>query len=204
MLEPIYVNLEPKLAEQLEQKQTENLLLKLESGLQGSLFEIYPIEFPVRWVWCSEASDFTNWLKNNIKCLQPFISHPICNTVSQVKVENFRIDLVTYGCNCKFKSVEPWLEKTNLVTCSHDCKFTPIELQLEKSDHKHLGQIIAYLALQKAQSAIWIATEFAQGHKEVIKILNQSNFAAFHLLTVHVLLRQPNCCYEIMLKPIQI
>ena len=183
MLEPIYINLEPELAKRLEQKQRENLLLKLKSGLQGSLFEIYPKEFPVRWVWRNEASDFTPWLQKNIKCLQPFITYPIYNTLSQVKVKNFWIDLVTY---------------------SYERRSTPIELQLGKSDHKHLGQIIAYLALQQAQSAIWIATEFAQGHKEVIKLLNESNFASFYLFTVHVVLRESNCSYEIMLKPVSI
>jgi hypothetical protein len=100
MLEPIYINLEPELAEQLEQKRREDLQFQLTKlgHFQESL-EIYPKEFPVRWVWCDEAMYFTPWLKKHLKYLQPFICYPIHTVASQVQIVNFWIDLVAYSYN---------------------------------------------------------------------------------------------------------
>src|SRR3954453_20887653 len=48
-----------------------------------------------------------------------------------------------------------------------------IENQLEATDHRHLGQLITYLAgLEGEATVVWIATDFLEEHRAAIDWLN--------------------------------
>jgi hypothetical protein len=57
-----------------------------------------------------------------------------------------------------------------------------IENQLEASDHKHLGQLVTYLANLGATIAIWLVAEPCAEHVRAISWLNESTAASFYLV----------------------
>jgi hypothetical protein len=59
-----------------------------------------------------------------------------------------------------------------------------IENQVEAADHKHLGQILTYLAGLEAKTAIWIATDFHPARLSAIRWLNEHTSAEFSFFAV--------------------
>ena len=107
----------------------------------------------VRQVWPNEASDFTPWLAENLEQLAEAIGMPLTAEATEVEVDGFYADIV---------AVNPDTGKRVL-----------IENQLETTDHKHLGQILTYLAGLDAETVIWIAPEFHSAHLSAIRWLNE-------------------------------
>lgn len=60
------------------------------------------------------------------------------------------------------------------ILCTCGGEHVIIENQLEKTNHKHLGQILAYAAGTGAKKVIWVAESFRPEHKAALEFLNQN------------------------------
>jgi hypothetical protein len=112
--------------------------------------------------WKHEARDFTPWLADNIEQLSQEIGISIELIDTEVAVESFSADILARN--------------------TADESLVVIENQLDQTDHKHLGQIMTYLAGLDAHTAVWVAPEFRPAHLSAIKWLNEhtaDNFSFF-------------------------
>lgn len=116
----------------------------------GKLSKLSPRE-----AWKHEALDFTPWLaeEDNLNALAESLG---LSELSLVAIEHwvgdFKLDLL----------------------CTDGEQQVVIENQLEESDHKHLGQILAYAAGVNARKVIWIAERFRPEHLAAIQFLNSN------------------------------
>ena len=69
---------------------------------------------------------------------------------------------------------------------SADGSFVVIENQLERTDHRHLGQVIAYGSSLDATAIVWIASEFTEEHRGAIDWLNRVTGESIHFFGVEV------------------
>ena len=122
----------------------------------------------LREAWRDEARDFTPWLFDNIEYLSEALGLALETTDSEVDVDSYSADIVA--------------------TDSRTGDRILIENQLENSDHKHLGQILTYLAGLEAKSVIWVAREFDEAHRSAIRWLNENTAddSAFFAVRVRV------------------
>ncbi len=118
---------------------------------------------PLREVWRREASDFTQWLQNNIDVLNEALDLTLINVDREQAAGAFSIDLVAED------------EGGGTVI---------IENQLGKSDHDHLGKLITYLTAMGARVVIWIVSEPRPEHVAAITWLNESAAVAFYMVKV--------------------
>ncbi|MCY3852585.1 MAG: hypothetical protein OXG03_03280 [Gammaproteobacteria bacterium] len=119
-----------------------------------------------RDAWPDEARDFTPWLFENINHLSEVLGIDLEAVETEVSIENFSADIVA----------------TDVRTGYH----VLIENQLEKSDHKHLGQIMTYLAGTEARSIVWISPEFQEAHLSAIGWLNEHTASGFAFFAVRL------------------
>ena len=117
----------------------------------------------LREVWKNEASDFTQWLENNIGVLNDALDLNLVNVDREQAAGSFSIDLVA----------EDGGGGTVI-----------IENQLEKSNHDHLGKLITYLTAMSAKAAIWIVSDPRPEHVAAVAWLNESSSAAFYMVKV--------------------
>lgn len=61
-----------------------------------------------------------------------------------------------------------------------------IENQLEASDHRHLGQILTYLAGVDAKTVVWVARSFQGAHRSAIRWLNEHTGEEFAFFAVRL------------------
>ena len=120
----------------------------------------------LREVWGDEANDFTPWLAANMERLSQAIGVPIELEGTEVDVEGFSADIVAHNPS--------------------DDSRVLIENQLEGSDHKHLGQILTYLAGLQARTVVWIAQKFHESHRSAIRWLNDHTVETFAFFAVRV------------------
>ena len=59
-----------------------------------------------------------------------------------------------------------------------------IENQIERTDHRHMGQVLTYLAGKEAKTVIWIATSFREAHLAAIKWLNEHTTEEFSFFAI--------------------
>lgn len=118
---------------------------------------------PLRQVWEKEATDFTQWLEENLDALNEALDFNVVSAEREQAAGTFSVDLVGED------------EAGGTVV---------IENQLEKSDHDHLGKLITYLASFNARAAIWITPDARPEHTAAIAWLNQSPLADFYLVKV--------------------
>ena len=121
--------------------------------------------------WQNEARHFTPWLAAHIDQLGDAIGLKLELTDTEVRVEDFSADILARNA----------FDGTRVL----------IENQLEATDHKHLGQILTYLAGLDANTVVWIATEFREAHLSAIKWLNDHtdsdcNFFGVRLRVVRI------------------
>ena len=140
----------------------------------------------LRTVWNDEAQDFTPWLAANLERLSTAIGTPLEHERSEVQVEQFSADIVALN--------------------PADGSRVLIENQLERSDHKHLGQILTYLAGVKAQTVVWVARNFEEAHRSAIRWLNNHTVAPFAFFAVRVRVVQiddssPALLFEVLEHP---
>ncbi len=121
---------------------------------------------PLRDAWANEAQNFTPWLAENLESLSDVIGIRMELEDSEVNVEEFSADILA----------------RNPTNGSH----VLIENQLENSDHKHLGQILTYLAGLESQTVIWIAQDFAPAHLSAVRWLNEHTDDPFAFFAVQV------------------
>ena len=112
----------------------------------------------LRDVWGNEAQHFTPWLAANMERLSEAIGIPLESEGTEVAVEQFSADIVARN--------------------PADGSRVLIENQLEGSDHRHLGQILTYLAGVQAQTVIWVARDFDESHRSAIRWLNDHTASA--------------------------
>jgi hypothetical protein len=108
---------------------------------------------PLREAWKHEASDFTPWLAedDNLQALAEALG------ISE-------LELV---------ATEHWVGDFKLdILCTDGGQQVLIENQLEETDHKHLGQILAYAAGVDARKVIWVAESFRPEHIAALQYLN--------------------------------
>jgi hypothetical protein len=113
-------------------------------------------QVPLREAWKHEAGDFTPWLaeRDNLDALAEALG------ISE-------LDLV---------ATEHWVGDFKLdILCNDGDQQVVIENQLAETDHKHLGQIIAYAAGVGARKIIWIAESFRPEHIAALQFLNDNS-----------------------------
>ncbi|MCY3603358.1 MAG: hypothetical protein OXH12_09795, partial [Chloroflexi bacterium] len=116
----------------------------------------------IREAWPDEARDFTPWLFDNIGFLSGAVGIELKAIATEAAVDNFSVDIIAED--------------------SRTGERVLIENQLEASDHRHLGQVLTYLAGIKARSVIWIARDFQDAHRSAVRWLNEhtdDDFAFF-------------------------
>ena len=121
-------------------------------------------DLPLRDAWPNEARQFTPWLADNIDQLSEVIGVPLELTGTEVAVESFAADILARN--------------------PMDDSVVLIENQLEQTDHKHLGQIMTYLAGLEAHTVIWIAPSFREPHLSAIRWLNEHTADGFSFFAV--------------------
>lgn len=108
----------------------------------------------LRDAWQDEARDFTPWLAENISYLCDAVGMTLDVSDTEVAVDQFSADIVAEDTETGARVL--------------------IENQLERSDHRHLGQIMTYLAGVEAKAVVWIAPSFTDAHLSAIKWLNEN------------------------------
>lgn len=109
----------------------------------------------LRDAWRHEAGDFTPWL---------------------AKSENLDDLAKALGLSeLVLVQTEHWVGEFKLdILCTDGDEQVIIENQLEETDHKHLGQIIAYAAGVGAKKIIWVAESFRPEHISALQFLNEN------------------------------
>ena len=110
-------------------------------------------ELSLNEFFINEAQDFTPWLQENIELLGNTIGIDIEDADTEVPIGNYRLDI--------------------LATESGSDRKIAIENQYGTTNHKHLGQIITYMAGINAEIVVWIAENFNTEHIAAINHLNQ-------------------------------
>jgi hypothetical protein len=124
---------------------------------------------PLREVWAHEAEDFTPWLalEYNLTLLAKTLGLSELQLLdTEVPVGDFRIDILA-------RDVEG-----NLIV---------IENQFGPTDHKHLGQIMTYVAGQEGKATVvWLAENFREEHRAAIDWLNASTIEGFDFFAIEI------------------
>ena len=121
---------------------------------------------PLRDAWPDEARDFTPWLFDNIDFLSDALGVELEATDIEAAVEGYSADIVARDARTGDRVL--------------------IENQLESSDHRHLGQILTYLAGVDAKSIVWIAHGFHEAHRSAIRWLNEHTDDEFAFFAVRL------------------
>jgi hypothetical protein len=109
----------------------------------------------LREAWKHESSEFTPWLAEteNLNALADALG---VSELARVAIEhwvgNFKLDIL----------------------CADGDEQVIIENQLDETDHKHLGQILAYAAGVGAKKVVWVAESFRPEHVAALQFLNDN------------------------------
>lgn len=110
---------------------------------------------PLREAWKHEAGEFTPWLAQteNLDALAQALGISELELVStEQRVGDFKLDIL----------------------CTDGDQQVIIENQLAETDHKHLGQILAYAAGIGARKVIWVTESFRPEHAAALRFLNDN------------------------------
>ena len=113
------------------------------------------VRVPLREAWKHESGDFTPWLaeRANLDALARSLGLSELELVaSEHWVGDFKLDIL----------------------CTDGDHQVVIENQLAETDHKHLGQILAYAAGVGARKVIWVAEAFRPEHAAALQFLNDN------------------------------
>ncbi len=124
----------------------------------------------IRTIWKNEAGDFTPWLAEpeNLKLLGEALHlGDLTPQATEYGVGAFSADIVAVDDG----GVEVLIEN-----------------QLEQTDHRHLGQVLTYLAgLNKEEaSVVWVSTHFREEHRAAIDWLNRHTSENFDFFGVEI------------------
>lgn len=123
-------------------------------------------EVALREAWDHEAHDFTPWLAEHLEMLSKEIGMPLEVEGREVAVNGFSVDILARNPT--------------------DGSRVVIENQLEETDHKHLGQLLTYLAGLNGQIVVWVAARFREEHLSAINWLNEHTTDPFAFFAVRV------------------
>ena len=123
-------------------------------------------DMPLRDAWPDEARSFTPWLHDNIAHLSDAVGLDLEAIDKEVNVDGFSADIIATVVGTDERVL--------------------IENQLENSDHRHLGQILTYLAGMGASAVVWIAREFHEAHRSAISWLNEHTAHGFAFFAVRL------------------
>ena len=110
---------------------------------------------PLREVWKHEAAEFTPWLaeQDNLDTLAEVLGlSELVLEATEHSVGDFKLDIL----------------------CTDGDDQIIIENQLEETDHKHLGQLLAYAAGVGAKKVVWLAQSFRPEHRSALEFLNDN------------------------------
>lgn len=124
----------------------------------------------IRSVWRNEAGDFTPWL---------------------AQAENLTaLGITLHLGDLTLQSTEAGVGDFSADIVAADDGGAPvlIENQLDQTDHRHLGQVLTYLAgLESSEaSVVWIATRFREEHRAAIDWLNRSTHDGYDFFAVEI------------------
>lgn len=108
---------------------------------------------PLREAWKHESGEFTPWLAQteNLNMLADALGlSELASVATEHWVGDFKLDIL----------------------CTDGDDQVIIENQLEETNHKHLGQILAYAAGVGAKKVIWVAESFRPEHATALEFLN--------------------------------
>lgn len=124
----------------------------------------------LRKAWRDEARNFTPWLAENLGRLGEAIGLELEFIKAEAGLptedDAFSVDILARDLG----------SDANVI----------IENQLENSDHRHLGQILTYLAGLEARTVIWVAPAFREAHLAAIRWLNQHTTEEFSFFAVKI------------------
>lgn len=122
---------------------------------------------PLRRAWEHEASDFTPWLARE---------ENLAELGDALGLED--LELV---------ATEHWIGDFKLdVLCTSGGEQVIIENQLAETDHRHLGQLLAYAAGVGARKVVWISERFRPEHAAALAYLNEHSSEDFAFFGVQV------------------
>ncbi|HEX9082799.1 MAG TPA: DUF4268 domain-containing protein, partial [Holophagaceae bacterium] len=104
-------------------------------------------------------------------------------------------------------ATEHWVGDFKLdILCTDGEDQVIIENQLEETNHKHLGQILAYAAGVGAKKVIWVAESFRPEHAAALQFLNDNTTEALSFFGVQVELWRIGSSplapkFEVVVKP---
>ena len=124
-------------------------------------------QVPLREAWKHEANEFTPWLAQ----------------VDNLNALANALGLSELAC----VAIEHWVGDFKLdILCTDGDEKVIVENQLEETDHKHLGQILAYAAGVGAKKVIWVAKSFRPEHKSALEFLNNNTTGELSFFGVEV------------------
>jgi hypothetical protein len=129
---------------------------------------------PIEWIAASavhpsEAHDFTPWLARNLELIGEIIGLDEIELVgTETRVGDYRLDILAEGA----LGEERWP--------------IAIENQYQTTDHRHLGQLITYLAQQEQGHAVWVVEDASDQHVAAIEFLNRTTVADFNYWLLRV------------------
>jgi len=107
----------------------------------------------LREAWRHESNEFTPWLAQteNLNALAEALDlDELTCIATEYSIGSFKLDIL----------------------CAEGEDQVIIENQLEETDHRHLGQILAYAAGVGAKKIIWVADSFRPEHASALEYLN--------------------------------
>ena len=107
---------------------------------------------PVRELWSEEARDFTPWLASRPELLGAALGLELIHMQSEAPVGRYRADLLFHQ--------------------ESDGRLVVVENMFGATDHRHLGQLITYMAGLDAHYAVLIAEEIQPEHHSALVHLN--------------------------------
>lgn len=118
-------------------------------------------------VWGNEPQVFTPWLSQNLDLLAEALQIDELELKgTEVAAGDFRLDIL-----------------------AEDSEGHPvlIENQFGATDHRHLGQLISYVASQAGQATVvWVAERFKEDHRAAIDWLNTNTIDDFSFFAVEI------------------
>ena len=124
------------------------------------------IDVDISEVWPHEAQHFTPWLADNLDRLSRELGIRLALEGTEVAVEEFSADILAIN--------------------REDGSRVLIENQYGWSDHRHLGQILTYLAGLEARTMVWISQHFNDAHLSAIRWLNEHTTDEFAFFAVRL------------------
>lgn len=120
----------------------------------------------LRDVWVDEAISFTPWIAENIHLIGDILGTQLEVQDQEKRVGAFRSDIVATDTNTG--------------------QIVLIENQLERTDHSHLGQIITYASGLRANTIVWIASEFRDEHRAALDWMNEFSVTGMRFFGLEV------------------